>query len=97
MVPIRHQHHHGNHTQSEQGKDSNYKACAVRQLHRVVRKELAEFGEKLGRERLVGRQHKSRPLDLGHHLGHGEGLAAAGDAKQDLIPQSDSNAGRQSA
>ena len=51
---------------------------------RVVRKEAPELAVELGRERLVGREHQRRALRLLDHLGHGEGLARAGDAEQHL-------------
>ena len=39
-------------------------------------------------QRLVGRQNQGGALRLLDHLGHGEGLAGTGDAKQDLRPLS---------
>jgi len=51
---------------------------------RVVREERLELAVELRRERLVGREHQRRPLRRFDHLGHGEGLARAGDAEQDL-------------
>ena len=55
-------------------------------LHRVLRKEAPELLVELRRQRLVVRQDQRRPLHRLDHLGHGEGLAAAGDAEQDLVP-----------
>ena len=53
-------------------------------LDRVVREELLELGIELRGERLVGREDQRRALRLLDHLGHGEGLAGAGDAEQHL-------------
>ena len=53
-------------------------------LDRVVREEALELAVELGRQGLVGREHERRPLGLLDHLGHGEGLARAGDAEQHL-------------
>ena len=57
-------------------------------LHGVVGKELLELGAQLGRQGLVVGQDQSGPLDLFDDLGHGEGLAGAGDAQQHLLLQS---------
>ena len=54
-------------------------------LDRVVREEGLELAIELGGERLVGRQDQRRALGRGDHLGHGEGLARAGDAEQHLV------------
>ncbi len=54
-------------------------------LDRVIGKEPLHLGIKLGGQRLVGRQHQGRPALLGDHMGHGEGLARAGDAEQHLV------------
>ena len=54
-------------------------------LDRVVGEEALEFAVKLGRERLVGRQHQGRALHRLDHLGHGEGLARARDAQEHLV------------
>ena len=54
-------------------------------LDRVVREEALELAIELGGERLVGREHQRRPLRRLDHLGHGEGLARAGDAEQHLV------------
>ncbi len=56
-------------------------------LHGVVREELPELLAELGRQRLVVGQHQRGALDLLDDLGHGVGLAGAGDAQQDLLPQ----------
>ena len=53
-------------------------------LDRVVRKELAELGIELRRERLVGREHQRRPAGLRDHVGHRERLARARHAEQRL-------------
>ncbi len=53
-------------------------------LDRVVGKETPELAVELRRQRLVRRQDQSRALRLLDHLGHGEGLARAGDAEQHL-------------
>ena len=51
---------------------------------RVVGEEVLELGIELRGQRLVRRQDERRALRLLDHLGHGEGLAGAGDAEQDL-------------
>ena len=50
----------------------------------VVREEAPELAIELGRERLVGGEDQGRALGRLDHLGHGEGLAGAGDAEQHL-------------
>ena len=57
-------------------------------LHRVVGEELLELGAQLGGQGLVVGQHQGGPLDGLDDLGHGEGLAGAGDAQEDLLLQS---------
>ena len=49
-------------------------------LHGVVGEKLLEFRTKLGCQCLIVGQHQRRPLDLLNDLGHGVGLAGAGDA-----------------
>ena len=56
-------------------------------LHRVVGEELLEFLAQLGGQRLVVSQHQSGPLDRFNHLGHGIGLAGAGDTQENLLPK----------
>ena len=56
-------------------------------LHRVVGEELPELLAQLGRQGLVVGQHQGGPLDGLDDLGHGVGLARAGDAQEDLLPQ----------
>ena len=51
----------------------------------VLREEAAEFVEELRGERLVVRQDHGRAVLRLDDLGHGEGLAGAGDAEQDLV------------
>ena len=53
-------------------------------FHRVLREELPELGAKLGCQGLVVGQHQCGAVDLGNHIGHGEGLAAAGHTQQGL-------------
>ena len=53
-------------------------------FHRVVGKERLELAVELGGQRLVRRQDQRRALRRLDHLGHGEGLARAGDAEQHL-------------
>jgi hypothetical protein len=48
-------------------------------------KKFLELAVELGGQRLVGRQDQRRALGLLDHLGHGEGLARAGDAEQHLV------------
>ena len=54
-------------------------------FHGVIREKLAELRTELGCERLVMRQHQRRALDALYDLGHGIGLAGAGDAQQSLL------------
>ena len=60
-------------------------------LHRIVGKKLLELGAQLGGQGLVVGQHQSGPLDLLDDLGHGEGLAGAGDPQQGLLIQAHLN------
>ena len=54
-------------------------------FHRVVGEEGLHLAIELGRERLVGGEHQRGALQFLDHLGHGEGLARAGDAQQHLV------------
>ena len=54
-------------------------------LDRVVGKETLELAVKLGGQGLVRRQHQRRTLRRLDDLGHGEGLARAGNAEQHLV------------
>ena len=54
-------------------------------LHRVLGEEVLHLGVELGGQRFVGRQDQRRALHDLDHLGHGEGLARAGDAEQHLV------------
>ena len=54
-------------------------------LHGVVREEGLELPVELGGEGLVRGQNEGRALGGLDQLGHGEGLAGAGDAQEDLI------------
>ena len=54
-------------------------------LDRVVGEEALELAVELRRQRLVGGEDQRRPLRRLDHLGHGEGLARAGDAEQHLV------------
>ena len=54
-------------------------------LDRVVREEALELAVELRGERLVGSKDQRGPLGALDHLRHGEGLARAGNAEQDLI------------
>ena len=56
-------------------------------FHRVVGEKLLELGAQLGRQGLVMGQDQGGPLHRLDHLGHGEGLAGAGDAQQHLLLQ----------
>ncbi len=53
--------------------------------HGVVGEERAELVVELRRQRLVGRDHEGGPVQVGDHVRDGEGLAAPGDAEQDLV------------
>ncbi len=50
----------------------------------IVRKEGLELTEKLVSQGLVVSHDQRRPLGLGNHMRHGEGLTAACDAEQNL-------------
>ena len=52
---------------------------------RVLREEGFELVVELGGERLIVREDDRGAVELLDHLGHGEGLAGAGDAEEDLI------------
>ena len=54
-------------------------------LDRVVREETLELRVELGRQGLVVGQNQGRSSQLGHHIGHGEGLARPGDPQKHLI------------
>src|SRR5690606_36862481 len=54
-------------------------------LDRIVGEEGLELGIELGRQRLVVGQDQGRALGLFDRLGHGAGLARAGDAQQHLL------------
>src|SRR5262245_43815048 len=54
-------------------------------LDRVVGEERLELAVELRGQRLVGRKDQRRPLRRLDHLGHGVGLARAGDAEQHLV------------
>ena len=54
-------------------------------LDRIRREELLELVIELRGQRLVVRQDQRRPVRLLDDLGHGEGLARAGDAQQHLV------------
>ena len=54
-------------------------------LHRVFREEFPEFAAELRRQDLVVRQHQGRPVQTRNDIGHGEGLARAGHAEQNLF------------
>src|SRR5690606_22375142 len=54
-------------------------------LDRVVGEEALELAVELGGEGLVGGEDQGGALGLLDDLGHGEGLARAGDAEQDLV------------
>ena len=54
-------------------------------LHRVLGKEALHLAIELGGQGLVRRQDQGRALQMLDDMGHGEGLARAGDAQQDLV------------
>ena len=54
-------------------------------LDRVVGEEALELAVELRGQRLVRREDEGRALRRLDHLGHGEGLAGAGDAEQHLV------------
>ena len=68
---------------------------AYKILHRVFGKELLELAAELGRQGLVMGQHQGGPVQPGDDVGHGKGLAAAGDAQQHLLINAVLNAGHQ--
>ena len=53
-------------------------------FHRVLGKKFLKLRAQLGGQRLVVGQHQGGPVQLGDHVGHGKGLAAAGHAHQGL-------------
>ncbi len=54
-------------------------------LDRVLREKPSELLKQLGGERFVVDHHQRRPVEPGDRLGHGEGLARPGDAKEHLV------------
>lgn len=64
-------------------------------FHGVFREEGPELLTQLGCQGFVVGQHQGGPLDPLDDLGHGIGLAAAGNAQQHLIPQAVFNAAGQ--
>ena len=54
-------------------------------LHGVIGEKLLELGAQLGRQGLIVGQHQGGTLDGLDGLGHGKGLAGAGDAQQRLL------------
>ena len=54
-------------------------------LDGVAGEEAAEFLVELGGQGLVVGDDQDRPVDPGDEVGHGEGLAGAGDALEDLV------------
>ena len=64
-------------------------------FHAAVREERLQLAAQLGRERLVVRDDERRHLHLLNDRGHGERLAAARNAQQDLILQPGFDAFRQ--
>jgi hypothetical protein len=57
-------------------------------LDGVPGEEAPEFLVELGGQGLVVGDDQHRPVDPGDDVGHGEGLARAGDAFEDLVPRS---------
>jgi hypothetical protein len=57
-------------------------------LHRVVREKLLELPVELGRQGLVGGQDQGGQVHLGDDVGHGKGLAGAGDPQEHLVGMS---------
>ena len=53
----------------------------------VFGEKLLEFTAKLRGKRFIVRQHERRPVDARDHIGHREGFARSGDAKQHLLVQ----------
>ena len=53
-------------------------------LHGVFGKELLELAVELGREGLVVAEDQRRTVQLGQHIGDGEGLSGTGDAQKRL-------------
>ncbi len=54
-------------------------------LDGILREEALHLAVELGRQGLVGRHHQRRTSLRGDHVGHGEGLARAGDTQQHLV------------
>ena len=53
-------------------------------FHRIFWEKLSKLAVELRRQRLVGRKNDGRPTQACNDIGHGEGLAGAGDAQQGL-------------
>ena len=64
-------------------------------LHRVFREKFAELRAELRRERFVVRQHERGAVEVGNDVRHGERLARAGHAEQNLIAHAEPDAIRQ--
>ena len=65
-------------------------------LDGILGQEFAKLGIKLCRQRLVRRQHQCRTAAARNDVGHGEGLAGAGDTQQGLVRQTVIQAFKQS-
>ena len=57
-------------------------------LHGVIREKLAKLRAQLRRKGLIVRQNERRAVELFDNARHGEGLARAGDAEQNLLIES---------
>jgi len=64
-------------------------------LHRVAGEKALELAVELGGQGLVGGQHQGGQAHLGHHPGHGEGLARTGHPQKHLAAGSVPEVGRQ--
>ena len=51
-------------------------------LQRVLGEKILKFAVKLGRQGLILSQYQRRLVQLLDHIGHGKGLAGAGDPQQ---------------
>ena len=56
-------------------------------FHGVLREKLLELRAELGSQGLVVGQHQGWPVHLCDDVGHGEGLAGAGDTQEHLLVQ----------
>lgn len=54
-------------------------------MHRVFREKFLKLAGQLRRQCLIMGNHQGRPVHLGDDIGHGKGLARAGNAQKRLF------------